>query len=116
MKWNASGQSSAKSEVKWLDSFTKTLLTVLIVLLMAIFASGKYMDSHKMQAGGTDDAVNTMASKAAKADHHPFIELPGDAEVGAFSVSNFIAGLIVGHHWEKLFGKSKSKKEELEVE
>ena len=60
-----------------------------------------------MEAGGTDDAVNNMASQVTKIQHHPFIELPGDAQVGAFSVANFFAGLIVGHHWEKLFGKSK---------
>jgi cobalt/nickel transport protein len=30
--------------------------------------------------------------------------LPGDAELSAFSVANFFAGLIVGYHWLRLFG------------
>ena len=94
-----------KTDVKWFDGFTKAILGVALILLIFIFASGKYMDAHKMEAGGTDDKVNNMASS----QHHPFVELPGDAQVGAFSVANFAAGLIVGHYWEKLFGKGKSR-------
>lgn len=97
----------AAKEIKWFDGFTKAMLAVMFGILIFIFASGKYMDAHGMAAGGTDDKVNTMASS----QHHPFVELPGDAEVGAFSVANFFAGLIVGHHWEKLFGKKKEKDE-----
>lgn len=104
------------TSIKFIDGFTKSILTVLLILLVLIFGAGKYMSSHNMEAGGTDDKVNTMASNKIKADHHPFIELPGDAEVGAFSVANFCAGLIVGHHWEKIFGKSKSNKKSLEEE
>ncbi|URZ06181.1 hypothetical protein [Clostridium felsineum] len=96
---------NSKNQVKWLDSFTKTLLGIMLVILIFIFISGKYMDMHKMEASGTDDKVNSMAS----GKHHPFIELPGDSEVGAFSVVNFFAGIIIGHHWEKLFGKSKEE-------
>ncbi|MFL0196950.1 hypothetical protein ACJDU8_15485 [Clostridium sp. WILCCON 0269] len=105
-----------RQSVKWFDKYTKILLAVMFVILLFIFASGKYMDRHKMEAGGTDDSVNNMASKVTKIEHHPFIELPGDAEVGAFSVANFFAGLIVGHHWEKLFGESASKKKEAHLE
>ena len=101
-----------KKSIKFLDKFTRTMLIVMFIILAFIFASGKYMDIHKMEAGGTDDAVNTMASQ----EHHPFIELPGDAEVGAFSVANFFAGMIVGHHWQKMFGKSKAEKENLKEE
>jgi cobalt/nickel transport protein len=115
MKSAAREHNASDSEIKWLDGFTKTMLSIMIFLLICIFASGKYMDSHKMAAGGTDDAVNNMASQVTKVKHHPFIELPGDAEVGAFSVANFFAGIVIGHHWEKLFGKPKSKKEDLEV-
>ena len=82
--------------VQWFDGFTKVVLSVMFVLLLFIFLSGKYMDSHRMAAGGTDDAVNSMASRVSGTRHHPFIELPGDAEVGAFSVANFCAGLACG--------------------
>ena len=100
-----------KAKIQWIDKFTKTLLIVMFIILLFIFGAGKYMSSHKMEAGGTDDKVNDMASNVTKIEHHPFIELPGDAEVGAFSVANFFTGIIIGHYWEKLFGKDKSKAE-----
>lgn len=70
--------SNSKNQIKWMDSFTKTLLAVMFVILIFIFVSGKYMEEHKMKASGTDDKVNSMASTK----HRPFIELPGDAEIG----------------------------------
>ena len=112
MKLEVSENKFSSHQVKWFDSFTKMMLTVMITILIFIFISGKYMDSHKMEAGGTDDAVNNLASVVTKVAHHPFIDLPGDAQVGAFSVANFFAGLVVGHHWEKLFGDKKKKEEE----
>lgn len=95
---------SAAADTRFFDGFTKTMLSVLLFLLLTIFASGKYMSSHGLKAVGTDDIVNDLASDTAHGAHHPFIELPGDAEVAAFSVANFFAGLIVGYHWLKLFG------------
>jgi len=90
---------------KFFDSYTRVLLSVMFVMLLFIFGAGKYMTSHAMEAGGTDDLVNNLATVVSKGEHHPFAELPGDAQLGAFSVANFFAGLIVGHHWEKIFGK-----------
>ena len=91
----------------WFDSFTRWMLIIMFAILAIIFAAAKYMDLHGMQGGGTDDAVNAMASLSAHARSHPFIDLPGDAEVGAFSVANFFAGMIVGHNWKKLFDREK---------
>ncbi|HCC00341.1 MAG TPA: hypothetical protein DEP42_03865 [Ruminococcaceae bacterium] len=104
---NPNQNQKAKS-IKWFDGFTRAILIVMFVILAFIFVSGKYMDSHKMEATGTDDKVNNMT----QVEHKPFVELPGDAQVGAFSVANFCAGLIVGHHWQKLFGKKKDEAEE----
>nr|WP_240986802.1 hypothetical protein [Acididesulfobacillus acetoxydans] len=112
---NSGSEINPGSEIKWFDSFTKAMLAVMFVLLLFIFGAGKYMDSHKMSGGGTDDVVNNLASAVSHTEHHPFVDLPGDAQVGAFSVANFFAGLIVGHHWEKLFGKPKRDQEEPEV-
>jgi cobalt/nickel transport protein len=95
--------SSVVEDSRFFDGFTKTMLAVLFFLLLVVFASGKYMSAHKMKGGGTDDKVNDLASVASHRDHHPFIELPGDAELSAFSIANFFAGLIVGHHWSRLF-------------
>ncbi len=106
MKSTINVKNKNSSQIKFFDNFTKTLLTIMIVILIFIFAAGKYMDSHKMAAGGTDDKVNNLATVASSKQHHPFIELPGDAELGAFSVANFFAGLILGHSWEKIFGKT----------
>lgn len=96
---------TSTEQVRFLDSYTRVLLSVMFVLLLFIFGAGKYMDSHKMAAGGTDDLVNNLATVVTKGVHHPFVELPGDAQLGAFSVANFFAGLIVGHYWEKIFEK-----------
>jgi cobalt/nickel transport protein len=100
-----------KSSIPWFDGFTKVMLLVMFLFLLGIFISGKYMDSHKMTGTGTDDIVNTLGSKAAGTKAHPFIELPGDAEVSAFSIANFFVGLIVGHHWTKLFDNDARKEE-----
>lgn len=101
----------AERSVPFFDGFTKVMLAAMFVILLGIFASSWYMSSHQMEGGGTDDVVNKMASKAAGAQSHPFIELPGDAQVGAFSVANFFVGLIVGHYWTVLFGQ-KARKDE----
>ncbi|MDR3586782.1 MAG: hypothetical protein P4L59_15920 [Desulfosporosinus sp.] len=103
------GKNSTK-QVKFFDSYTRVLLAVMFVLLLAIFGAGKYMASHKMEGGGTDDLVNNLATAVTQGEHHPFAELPGDAQLGAFSVANFFAGLIVGHHWEKIFGNPVEEK------
>jgi cobalt/nickel transport protein len=89
---------------RFFDGFTKTMLAVGFCLLLVIFATGKYMSAHKMTGVGTDDIVNNLGSAAAHTTHHPFIDLPGDAELSAFSVANFFAGLIVGYNWLRLFG------------
>lgn len=107
---------SEGSNPRFFDSFTKWMLSIMIIIELAIFASASYMSAHKMMGGGTDDAVNNLATATkGHGEHHPFIELPGDAELGAFSVANFFAGLIVGYHWLKLFGtkpQSDTKKED----
>ncbi|WP_407311312.1 hypothetical protein [Desulfosporosinus sp. SB140] len=105
----ATKKQTSNQQIKWFDTFTKVMLSIMFVMLLFIFGAGKYMASHQMEAGGTDDLVNTLATDVTKGQHHPFAELPGDAQVGAFSVANFFAGLIVGHHWEKLFGTPKKE-------
>ena len=97
--------------IVWFDGFTKVVLSIMFVFLIFIFISAKYMDMHKMTAGGTDDTVNHMASADSGTKAHPFIELPGDAQVGAFSIANCCVGLIVGHLWSELFGKGAEKKD-----
>jgi len=104
-----SSQTQPDSE-RFFDGFTRAMLGAMVVFLLAIFASASYMSHHKMEAAGTDDRVNNMATVVTKGEHHPFIELPGDAQLGAFSIANFFAGIIVGYHWLRLFGKAKAPK------
>ena len=66
-----------KPAVQWSDGFTKTMLVVMFIFLAGIFISGKYMSIQKMEGGGTENTVNALASTAAGAKSHPFIELPG---------------------------------------
>jgi cobalt/nickel transport protein len=96
-----------EEKIQWFDTFTRNMLITGFILLSLIFASAFYMDRHKMDAGGTDDLVNNMASKTVQVEHHPLVELPGDAEVSAFSVGNFFAALIIGYNWRKLFYETK---------
>ncbi len=105
----ASGKNGPAKTASWFDPFTRWMLIIMFALLAAIFIAAKFMDMHGMKGGGTDDAVNAMAFLAAQAGKkpHPFVYLPGDAQLGAFSVANFFAGLIVGHGWKKLFEKEK---------
>ena len=86
------------------------MLAAMVVLLLGVFASASYMSRHKLEAAGTDDRVNTMATAVSHRAHHPFIDLPGDAQLGAFSIANFFAGIIVGYHWLRLFGQPKKTK------
>jgi len=95
--------------VQWFDGFTKAVLLTMFILLAFIFISAKYMSSHKMEAGGTDDTVNSMAAKVSGSAAHPFVDLPGDAQVGAFSIANLCVGLIVGHLWTMLFERNAEK-------
>ena len=96
---------SEGNKPRFFDGFTKAMLTIMIVLELAIFASASYMSRHKLTGTGTDDIVNNLASATkANGEHHPFVELPGDSELSAFSVANFFAGMIVGYHWVRLFG------------
>ena len=98
-------ENSPAKPAHWFDPFTSWMLIIMFVILAAIFIVAKYMGMHEMTGGGTDDAVNALASQAANVKSHPFIELPGDAELGAFTVAAFFAGMIVGHNWKKLFEK-----------
>ena len=108
MKTQASAVGTEGSNPPFFDAFTKWALGIMIGLLLCIYASGAYMSAHKLTGIGTDDVVNNQAS----AKHHPFVELPGDAEISAFSVGNFFAGLIVGYNWLKLFGTKPATKKE----
>ena len=100
---------------RFFDGFTRAVLVILIVMELSIFASATYMSHHKMTGTGTDDIVNNLATATkVNGEHHPFVELPGDSELSAFSVANFCAGLIVGYHWLRLFGskpQSATRKE-----
>lgn len=105
MSTQAQSPGSEEGNPRFFDGFTKMMLVILIVIELAIFASANYMSHHKMTGVGTDDVVNNLATATkVKGEHHPFIELPGDSELSAFSVANFFAGLIVGYNWLRLFG------------
>ncbi|WP_207858451.1 hypothetical protein [Lucifera butyrica] len=85
------------------------MLIVMFVLLFFIYGSAYYMNLSGMKGEGTDGLVNDMASRTTQQEHHPFIELPGDSEVSAFSVANLFAGLIIGYNWRKLSEKAEQK-------
>lgn len=98
-----------KKDIPWFDTFTRYMLTTMFILLALIYGSAYYMNQHDMKGTGTDDQVNDMAADTVKVEHHPFIDLPGDAEVGAFSVANLFAGLIIGYSWRKISENNEQK-------
>lgn len=105
MSTQASPIGAEGTNPHFFDGFTKVMLAVMIVMELAIFASASYMSHHKLTGTGTDDIVNNLATATkVNGEHHPFVELPGDSELSAFSVANFFAGVIVGYNWLKLFG------------
>lgn len=111
-----SASNQGQPQTRFFDTYTRWMLGVMCALLLCVFASARYMSSHQMKGEGTDDGVNNMATQVTHGEHHPFIELPGDSELAAFSIANFFAGLIVGYHWLQLFGAgavaAANKKEE----
>jgi cobalt/nickel transport protein len=105
MSPQANAFGSEGDNPRFFDGFTKVMLAILIVMELAIFASASYMSHHKLTGIGTDDVVNNLATATkVNGEHHPFVELPGDSELSAFSVANFFAGVIVGYNWLRLFG------------
>lgn len=104
---NPSQQDNGRG-YRFFDGFTRTMLATMFIILLGIYISGNYMSAHGMAGVGTDVKVNNLAATTIHGTHHPFVQLPGDAELGAFSVANFFAGLIVGYHWVRLFGSKAS--------
>jgi cobalt/nickel transport protein len=94
------------------DRFTKIMLIVMFALLLFVFASAEIMTHYHMAGGGTDDKVNSLGSTAAGRTAHPFLELPGDTQVAAFSIANFFVGIILGYSVQRLFVKKEGMKSE----
>jgi cobalt/nickel transport protein len=91
--------------VKLFDRFTRTMLIIMLGLLLVVFVSAKIMSHEHMTGAGTDDKVNALAESAAHKTGHPFLELPGDSQVAAFSIANFFVGIILGYSIQRLFVK-----------
>ena len=107
-------QETTDDRQVFIDPFVKACLISALVLLVAIFCSAVYMNIHHLQGTGTDDQVNDLGAQATQTTHHPFINLPGDTQLGAFSVANFFVGLIVGYTWRKIY--YDTKKEDVEAQ
>jgi len=101
-----------------MDSFVRNVAIVTVVLLGMIFIN-TYIGSQFLgnEFSAVDDIVETAAiqGQSLHKDPHPVLELPGDAEVGAFTVASLGAGIIIGFLWHKLlYNEEKVKnKEEL---
>jgi len=89
-----------------MDNFVKSVAIVTVTLLTVIFIStyiGVNFLGSKFE--GIDDVVERIAVEEHKhiKNPHPVMELPGDAEVGAFTVASLGVGMIIGFLWRKLF-------------
>jgi len=94
-----------------MDKFVKTVAIVTITMLAIIFVN-TYIGVHYMghEYSGVDDVVETTAIEGHTKNPHPLLELPGDAEVGAFTVAALGTGIIIGFLWRKLFYEESEEK------
>lgn len=104
--------STDRKNPQFFDRFTKIMLITMFALLLFIFTSAKIMTHYHMEGGGTDDKVNSLGSTAAGRTAHPFLELPGDTQVAAFSIANFFVGIILGYSVQRLFVRKEGTKPE----
>ena len=84
------GENSTAKTTPWFDPFTRWMLIIMFALLAAIFIAAKYMDMHDMTGGGTDDAVNAMASKAAQRQVSSFHRPARGRRVGGIFRGQFL--------------------------
>ncbi|MBI3946174.1 MAG: hypothetical protein HY321_09670 [Armatimonadetes bacterium] len=86
-----------------MDRFVKGVAGVTFALLMVIFVNAYIGARAGHDLGGLDDRVETIAIGTRKLEPRPVLELPGDSEVGAFTVAALGMGMIIGYTWRKLF-------------
>ncbi len=90
-----------------MDTFVKRVALVTLVLLAIIFANAFIGVRLGKDLGGLDDRVETMAVEQHRLEPRPVLELPGDSEVGAFTVAALGMGMIIGYSWRKMFGEAE---------
>lgn len=77
-----------------MDRFVRNVAIVTLGLLALIFINTYIGAKLGNELGGVD------------------LELPGDTEVGAFTIASLGVGLIIGYTWRKIFSE-KGEHEEL---
>lgn len=88
-----------------MDSFVRNVAFVTLGLLVLLFLNTYIGVKLGNELGGVDDAVESMAIDGHDKEAHPFMELPGDTEVGAFTIAALGMGMVIGYLWRKLFGE-----------
>lgn len=92
-----------------MDRFTKGIAGVTLALLMVIFVNAYIGARTGKDLGGLDDKVESLALGQHQREARPVLELPGDSEVGAFTVAALGTGMFIGYTWRKLFGEVGEK-------
>ena len=88
-----------------MDGFVKGVIGVTLALLAFVFVNAYIGSRTGRDLGGLDDRIETMAVAGRALQPHPVLELPGDSEVGAFTIAAFGMGMVVGYTWRKLFAR-----------
>ena len=94
-----------------MDRFVRNVAIVTLGLLAIIFINTYIGVKLGNEFGGVDDVVETIAVEGQDKEPHPVLELPGDAEVGAFTITSLGAGLIIGYMWRKIFAEKREHEE-----
>ncbi|HIE26310.1 TPA: hypothetical protein EYP66_03385 [Candidatus Poribacteria bacterium] len=95
-----------------MDRFVRNVAIVTLGLLALIFINTYIGAKLGNELGGVDDVVETIAVEGHDKEPRPVLELPGDTEVGAFTIASLGVGLIIGYTWRKIFSE-KGEHEEL---
>ncbi len=91
------------------DAFVRKTAGITLALLAFIFLNAYVGARTGKDLGGLDDRIETMAVRGHAVEPRPVLELPGDSEVGAFTVAALGVGMIIGYSWRKLFGEAAEK-------
>lgn len=88
-----------------MDPFVRNVALVTFGLLALLFLNTYIGVRLGNELSGVDDVVEKMAIDGYNKEAHPFMKLPGDTEVGAFTIAALGMGMVIGYLWRKLFGE-----------
>lgn len=88
-----------------MDPFVRNVALITLGMLALLFINTYIGVRLGNELGGVDDVIESMAINGLNKQARPFMELPGDTEVGAFTIAALGMGMVIGYLWRKLFSE-----------